>query len=85
MDGTLYFCNDDLGQEFELEISFDYHYDGGHYGRWEDSYPSEESADITHIYNYDKKPSWITDEMIDKAFDDQLSDLLEGNEPEYED
>lgn len=85
MDGTLYFCNDDLGQEFELEISFDYHYDGGHYGRWEDSYPSEESADITHIYNYDKKPSWITDEMIDKAFDDQLNDLLEGNEPEYED
>ena len=85
MDGTLYFCNDDLEQEFELEISFDYHYDGGHYGRWEDSYPREESADITHIYNYDKKPSWITDEMIDKAFDEQLIDLLEGNEPEYED
>ena len=85
MDGTLYFCNDDLEQEFELEISFDYHYDGGHYGRWEDSYPPEESADITHIYNYDKKPSWVTDEMIDKAFDDQLVDLLQGNEPEYED
>ena len=87
MTGTLYLYNEETGEGFEVGIDFDYHYDPGcYYTRNGDpGYPPEETADITRIYDQDKIPSWITDDMIDKAFDEQLVDLLEGCEPDYED
>ena len=87
MTGLLYFYNEDTEQEFELEIDFNYYYDSGmsYYSNGDVGYPAEESADITKIHNEDKIPSWITEDMIDKAFSEQLVDLLEDNEPAYED
>ena len=85
--GSLYFYNEETEQEFELQIEFRYHYDPGRYymPNGDPGYPAETSADIIKIFNEDEKPSWITDEMIDKAFDAHLYQLLEENEIGYED
>ena len=87
MYGTLYFEDEETNEYYEIEIEFDYHYDPGRYymPNGDPGYPPEETAEITKIYNDDKIPSWITEEMIDDMFDDMLPDLLEGNEPDYED
>ena len=85
--GSLYFYNDETEQEFELEIEFRYHYDHWTYymPNGDPGYPSEETADIVQIFNEDKKPDWVTDEMIDEAFDEQLPRLLEQAQDYYED
>ena len=46
-------------------------------------YPEETTADIWQIFNEDKKPDWVTDEMIDEAFDEQLPMLLEKAQEDY--
>lgn len=88
--GRLYFYNEEPGEEieeFEVEIDFTYSYDPGrmYMSNGDPGYPPEETADITRIYDKDKIPKWITDDMIADAFDDQLSDLLDDCEPDYED
>lgn len=83
--GSIYFYNEETEQEFELEIEFRYHYDPGRYymPNGDPGYPSEETADIVQIFNEDKKPDWVTDEMIDEAFDEQLPMLLEKAQEDY--
>ena len=83
--GQLYFYNEETEAEFELEIEFGYHYDPGRYymTNGDPGYPSEETADIVQIFNEDKKPDWVTDEMIDEEFEIQLPRLLERIEEDY--
>ena len=85
--GSLYFYNEETEAEFELEIEFRYHYDPGRYymPNGDPGYPAEETADIVQIFNEDKKPDWVTDEMIDEEFDIQLPRLLEQAQDYYED
>lgn len=88
MYGVLGFEREEPQYEyFELEIEFRYDYRPGrmYMSNGDPGYPEETTADIWQIFNLDKKPSWITDEMIDEAFDEQLPRLLEDNEPDYED
>ena len=83
--GILYFYNEETETEFELEIEFRYHYDPGRYymPNGDPGYPAEETADIWQIFNEDKKPGWVTDEMIDEAFEEQLPRLLEQAQEDY--
>ena len=83
--GQLYFYNEETEAEFELEIEFGYHYDPGRYymPNGDPGYPSETTAYIWEIFNEDKKPDWITDEMIDEEFEIQLPRLLERIEEDY--
>ena len=83
--GSLYFYNEETEQEFKLEIEFRYHYDPGrmYMPNGDPGYPSEETADIVQIFNEDKKPDWVTDEMIDEEFEIQLPRLLEHAQEDY--
>ena len=83
--GQLYFYNEETEAEFELKIEFGYHYDPGRYymPNGDPGYPSETTAYIWEIFNEDKKPDWITDEMIDEEFEIQLPRLLEKAQEDY--
>ncbi len=84
-NGSLYFYNEETEQEFELEIEFRYHYDPGrmYMPNGDPGYPSETTADIWQIFNEEKKPDWVTDEMIDEEFEIQLPRLLEQAQEDY--
>ena len=83
--GQLYFYNEETEAEFELEIEFGYHYDPGRYymPNGDPGYPSETTAYIWQIFNEDKKPDWVTDELIDEEFEIQLPRLLEQAQEDY--
>ena len=86
MYGVLGFERDEPNYEyFELEIEFRYDYRPArmYLSNGDPGYPEETTADIWQIFNEDKIPSWITDEMIDEAFDEQLPRLLEQAQEDY--
>ena len=86
MYGVLGFEREEPQYEyFEVEIEFRYDYRPGrmYLSNGDPGYPEETTADIWQIFNEDKIPSWITDEMIDEAFDEQLPRLLEQAQEDY--
>ena len=86
MYGVLGFERDEPNYEyFELEIEFRYDYRPArmYLSNGDPGYPEETTADIWQIFNEDKIPSWITDDMIDEAFDEQLPRLLEQAQEDY--
>jgi hypothetical protein len=86
MYGVLGFEREEPQYEyFELEIEFRYDYRPGrmYMSNGDPGYPEETTADIWQIFNQDKIPSWITDEMIDEEFDEQLPRLLEQAQEDY--
>ena len=86
MYGVLGFEREEPNYEyFELEIEFRYDYRPArmYMSNGDPGYPEETTADIWQIFNEDKIPSWITDDMIDEAFDEQLPRLLEQAQEDY--
>ena len=86
MYGVLGFEREEPNYEyFELEIEFRYDHRPArmYMSNGDPGYPEETTADIWQIFNEDKIPSWITDEMIDEAFDEQLPRLLEQAQEDY--
>ena len=86
MYGVLGFEREEPNYEyFELEIEFRYDYRPArmYLSNGDPGYPEETTADIWQIFNEDKIPSWITDDMIDEAFDEQLPRLLEQAQEDY--
>jgi hypothetical protein len=86
MYGVLGFEREEPQYEyFELEIEFRYDYRPGrmYLSNGDPGYPEETNADIWQIFNEDKIPSWITDEMIDEEFEIQLPRLLEKAQEDY--
>ena len=86
MYGVLGFEREEPNYEyFEVEIEFRYDYRPArmYLSNGDPGYPEETTADIWQIFNEDKIPSWITDEMIDEAFDEQLPRLLEQAQEDY--
>lgn len=86
MYGVLGFEREEPNYEyFELEIEFRYDYRPArmYMSNGDPGYPEETTADIWQIFNEDKIPLWITDDMIDEAFDEQLPRLLEQAQEDY--
>ena len=66
MYGVLGFEREEPNYEyFELEIEFRYDYRPArmYMSNGDPGYPEETTADIWQIFNEDKIPSWITDDM----------------------
>ena len=88
MYGVLGFEREEPNYEyFEVEIEFRYDNRPAkmYLSNGDPGYPEETTADIWQIFNQDKNPSWITDEMIDEEFEEQLPRLLEQAQDYYED
>lgn len=89
-EGTLFFY-DEEGQEFEVDIEFDYYYDPGrqYMPNGDPGYPEEETVELVKVHRKDSLPSWITDDVIYDKFEEDLPELVDyiyaKKEADYED